>query len=54
LKAEIGEETFNLLLENNQADLAVYAMAQQELGKRISAMGDFQSKLKDFQSRCQA
>jgi len=54
LKAEIGEETFNLLLENNQADLAVYSLAQQELEKRISAIDDFQSKLKDFQSRCQA
>lgn len=54
LRSDVGDETYNLLLEKNQADLEVYSFVQNELDKRIAKTANFQEKLKDFQLRCQA
>ena len=45
-------ETADILLKNNQLDITLYAEMQKLLDKRISAITDFDEKLKNFKSRC--
>lgn len=52
LKSEIGKETYELLIENNQQDLALFADAEMEIETRISKIKNFPTKLANFQDRC--
>lgn len=54
LESEIGGETYDLLLKNNQQDLLLFEIAQEEVDSRISRTQDFAGKLAEFRSRCSA
>lgn len=54
LRSEIGRETYDLLLENNQRDLQLLELVQEEVESRISRAKDFAEKLAEFRSRCSA
>jgi len=52
LRSEVGDETFQLLLDENEKDLKLYECVLEEFHKRIMNTPDMSSKLKDFQARC--
>lgn len=54
LRAEIGNETYDLLAENNQQDLQLLSFAEEEFEFRISKVSNFVAKLKNFRARCAA
>lgn len=54
LKAEIGGETYDLLMANNQRDLELLNFAEAELKSRISKVTNFPEKLANFRARCAA
>lgn len=49
---ELGE-VFDLLVENNSFDLALYRMAKQSLEKRIDKTENFDALFADYRSRCE-
>jgi hypothetical protein len=52
LKAEIGDETYELLVKSNQKDLQLLAFVGEEFESRISRIKAFSKKLISFQARC--
>ncbi|MBI5006887.1 MAG: hypothetical protein HZB95_07140 [Nitrosomonadales bacterium] len=54
LKADIGDETYDLLIEHNRSDLRLFALAEAEVAARIARVRDFDEKLADFRARCKA
>nr|WP_010130599.1 sulfotransferase family 2 domain-containing protein [Microbulbifer agarilyticus] len=52
LISEIGDEVFDLLVENNSFDLALYRMAKESLAQRIAKVDDFTARFQDYRSRC--
>lgn len=52
LEQEIGQETYDLLLENNQRDMELYIFVVQAFEKRIAAIPLFDEKLSAFRARC--
>ena len=54
LKTEIGNEIFELLLNNNLQDLQLLAFVEEAFESRISKVKDFAGKLANFRARCAA
>ena len=54
LKTEIGDEIFELLLNNNLQDLQLLAFVEEVFVSRISKVKDFAGKLANFRARCVA
>lgn len=52
LARELGDEVFELLVENNSFDLALYRMAKEGLVQKISDIEGFEVHLEDFRNRC--
>ena len=52
LKTEIGDDVFELLIQNNRRDLEMYAWAENEFKRRIAAVPDFAKRLDGFRARC--
>ncbi|KUJ84915.1 hypothetical protein AWR36_004565 [Microbulbifer flavimaris] len=50
---ELGE-VFDLLVENNSFDLALYRMAKESLEKKVAKADNFDALLADYRSRCEA
>ena len=54
LESEIGRETYDLLVNNNQQDLLLLEHAEKEIATRILKVNNFQEKLANFRARCAA
>jgi hypothetical protein len=54
LRSEVGDDTYELLLQNNQRDMQLLELAQDEFNTRVTAMEDFARKLAEFRARCTA
>jgi hypothetical protein len=54
LRAEIGDETYELLLEKNREDLQLLRYVEEEVARRISKVKCFEQKLENFKARCKA
>jgi hypothetical protein len=52
LKERVGNETFDLILQNNQEDLMLYNAAVELFEERLTKVPDFKKKLVDFRQRC--
>lgn len=52
LHEEIGDEAFQILLDKNKYDLALYESVTQEFQSRQMNILDILSKLQDFRTRC--
>lgn len=52
IKAEVGEDTFHLLQENNRRDLELHAWVESEFEHRIIKVPDFNDRLLAFRARC--
>ncbi|NOT13923.1 MAG: sulfotransferase family 2 domain-containing protein [Methylococcaceae bacterium] len=52
IRTEVGEDIFNLLLENNRRDLDLFASVESEIDRRITKVPDFNEKLISFRARC--
>ncbi|UHQ55864.1 sulfotransferase family 2 domain-containing protein [Microbulbifer sp. YPW16] len=50
---ELGE-VFDLLVENNSFDLALYRMAKDSLEKKVDKTDNFDALLADYRARCEA
>ena len=53
LREEIGDEVYQLLLERNKEDLALYDAVVEEFQDRKAKVFDISSKLKHFRIRCE-
>lgn len=49
---EIGQETYEILVQNNQADLELFEWAKMEFEKKVAATPYFHEKLSNFRLRC--
>ena len=49
---KIEKSTYNELLKHNELDTKLYLQANKELDKRIEKMTEYESKLRDFKTRC--
>lgn len=52
LRQELGNDVFNLLMENNMKDLDLYGSARKSFNERINRVPSFNAKLADFRRRC--
>lgn len=53
LASELGDEVFELLLENNSFDLALYRTAKENLAQEIQKIDAFDKKFESYKSRCE-
>lgn len=54
LRETIGDEIYDVLLENNQQDIQLLSFAEEEVESRISKIDGFVEKLENFRARCAA
>ncbi len=52
LEAEIGEDTYKVLIQKNQHDIKLYEFAMKEFQNRIDNLEGFIEKLENFRVRC--
>jgi len=52
LRADIGDEVYELLVSNNHHDLKLLSFVECEFESRISAIDNFPDRLAEFRSRC--
>lgn len=53
LREQIGQQTYDLLIEKNQKDIELYEIAQERVQHQIDQIPNFTEKLADFKNRCQ-
>lgn len=52
MRAEVGEDCFHLLMENNLRDIDLYAWIESEFERRIDMVPNFNEQLLSFRARC--
>jgi len=52
LEAEIGRETYELLVQKNKHDIELYGYVREEFQRRVDGVDDFSAKLESFKTRC--
>jgi len=52
LEAEIGRETYELLVQRNKHDIGLYDYIQEEFQRRVDGVENFSEKLESFKKRC--
>jgi len=52
LEAEIGRETYELLVQKNKHDIELYDNMREEFQRRVDSVDDFSTKLESFKARC--